>query len=147
MPIWAVLLVVIVVALVLGLVGAAFLAPARVSFELDGGVLVIGLGAADRLLCLHGPIRLPLAQIRSVRVVGRDEVSRPVLRFPGSYIPGVITAGSYGLGAERSFWDVRKASRVLVIACQPDAAYSSLVLEVPDPDEAAARLAHSVGQR
>jgi hypothetical protein len=146
MPLWAVGVVVAVWGAVLVAVVAAFRAPARVSLELDGGVLVVGLGAWDRLLCLRREVRTPLAQIRTVRAVDRGDLPRPGLRLPGAHLPGVITAGSYGLGTERSFWDIRKAPRVLVVQCRPGGEYARLFLELPDPEGAARRLTHDLAQ-
>ena len=144
MPVWAVVIVALVWGLVLAAVVAAYRAPARVSLELDGGVLVVALGPWDRLLCLRASVRVPLREIRAVRVVDRGELPRPGLRLPGSYLPGVLTAGSYGVGADRSFWDIRRAERVLLVLCRPGAEYARLVLEVPDPEATALRLSHNL---
>jgi hypothetical protein len=144
MPVWAVVIVALVWGAVLAAVVAAFRAPARIDLQLDGGVLIVELGPWDRLLCLRGPVRVPLRDIRAVRAVDRDELPRPGLRLPGSSLPGVVTAGSYGVGAQRSFWDVRRARRVLLVVCRPGAEYARLVLELPDPDAAAQRLTHSL---
>jgi len=145
MPV-AVIVLLIVICLVLILVGAALLAPARVRLDLDGGVLVVALGFWDQLLCVHGAVRVPLAHLRSARAAGRGELPPLGLRWPGSHLPGVITAGSFGTSRKRVFWDVRRADRLLLIECQPDADYLALVLEVPDPDDAAARLSRSVAR-
>ena len=40
----------------------------------------------------------------------------------------------------RTFWDTRRADRLLLISCRLGSEYKALVLEVPDPDAAAARL-------
>jgi hypothetical protein len=142
MPV-AVIVLVVVVCLVVVLFGVAMFSPARVRLDVDGGELVVSLGFWDTLLCVRGSVRVPLAQLRAVRAVGRGELPPPGLRLPGSFLPGVVTAGSYGV-RKRVFWDVRRADRLLLIECQPDAGYEALVLEVPDPDGAAAQLSRSV---
>jgi hypothetical protein len=143
MPTAALVLLIVLLGLVIGVLGGAFLAPARVRLEVDDGVLVVRLGFWDKVLCLRGGVRLPLAQVRAVRAADRVEVPRPRLRLPGSAIPGVIIAGSYDLGANRTFWDVRRAQRLLLVQCHPGSAYAALVLEVPDPDATAAWLTGS----
>lgn len=144
MPV-AVIVLLVVLGLVLVLLGVAMFRPARVRLDVDGGLLVVSLGFWDTLLCVRGSVRVPLAQVRAVRAAGRRELPRPGLRLPGSYLPGVVTAGSYGV-RERVFWDVRRADRLLVIECDPDSHYVALVLEVPDPDAAAAQLTRSVAR-
>jgi hypothetical protein len=144
MPVWAAVIVALVWGLVLLAVVTAYRAPARVDLSLDGGVLVVALGPWDRLLCLRASVRVPLREIRAVRAVERAELPRPGLRLPGSYLPGVLTAGSYGVGGDRSFWDIRRAEQVLVVLCRPGAEYARLVLEVPDPEAAVRRLLRSL---
>jgi hypothetical protein len=79
-------------------------------------------------------------------VRGRVNVSLTIdadgihVRLPGSHIPGVITAGAYGTGDNRTFWDVRRDDPVLVITCTESSPYRQIVLEVDDARVTAARL-------
>lgn len=75
---------IVVAGLLIGLAWAIIRVPARVGLSTDGGVLEVRLGPADRLLCLRAGLRVPLALVRAVRVVGRDELPRPGLRWPGA---------------------------------------------------------------
>lgn len=139
-PTWVVALAVPVV--VLGLLfGLAWRAP-RIRVELAGDWLEVEPLGLDKFWCVRRIVRIPRSSVTEIRVLGRREVPLAGLRLPGSYLPGVMIAGSYGLGAHREFWDVRRGDRVLVIDIRPGATakYRRLVLEVPDPDGTAAAL-------
>ena len=54
------------------------------------------------------------------------------LPLPGTYLPWVITAGSYWRPGRWSFWCVHDPARAIVIDLTGDR-YSRLVLQVDDP--------------
>ncbi len=139
------LIVVVVVVGALAFLGgltALMARPAQIRVEVAGDSFVVEPLGLDRLWCVRARIQIPQSAVSGVRVAARREVRPTGIRLPGSYLPGVITAGSYGTGDIRSFWDVRRADRVLVIDCTPHPAfgYRRLVLEVTDPDATAAIL-------
>lgn len=116
--------------------------PPRVT--VDGDVLRVTLGGAGAVWALKRRVERPLAHVASARVGDRRTLQRqrPALRWPGTLLPGLITAGTYRSprpGGGRQFWDVRRAERVLVVDLHDDA-YSRLVLEVPDPAAVAATI-------
>ncbi len=57
------------------------------------------------------------------------------MRAPGTYVPGVIVAGTFHADGERVFWDVRDAQKAIVIHLG-DEQYARLVVEVDDPSAA-----------
>lgn len=59
------------------------------------------------------------------------------LRLVGSRIPGVITAGTFRVDGEWVFWDVHDMDKAIVIELE-DEHYARLVIEVADPEAAAA---------
>jgi hypothetical protein len=62
------------------------------------------------------------------------------LRAPGTYWPGLITAGSYWWKGEGwSFWSVRKAKRAVIITLRNER-YRRLILEVEHPDAVVAMI-------
>jgi hypothetical protein len=134
------IVVVIVFFALIGTVTAAALLPAQVGVDVEDGNLVIRLRGLDVLWCLRSSLTVPLDAVRGVRVADRSELPRPGLRLPGASVPGLITAGSYGIGEDRTFWDVRKAHRALEITCRPGHGYRALILEPPDPDAVERRL-------
>ena len=117
----------------------------RIQLTVDADCLHVQLGFLDSLLCMRRSLRIPLEQIKGVAAAPREQVPATGLRLPGTGLPGVIRAGSYGTGARRDFWDVRRASVVLVVELRPGAAYRRLVLEVPDAGAEALRLRPLVG--
>lgn len=119
--------------------------PTNFSLHADGGRLVVELHGWDAFFCCRRRLDLPLDEVEGVGVYDRDRVPAEGLRWPGTSLPGVIRAGSYGFGSARDFWDVRKAREVLVVALKPDAGYRRLVLEVPAPREEAQRLRPILG--
>jgi hypothetical protein len=109
-----------------------------VGVEVTGGELVVRISGADRLWALSGGITVPLSGVRDARVADRRTAaadSSP-LRLPGAYLPGVIRAGSYGVGERRELWCVHRAERVLAVELTGQR-YRRVVVEVADPDRVA----------
>jgi len=144
MPVGLVPAVVVAAVVVLSVCVAAVL-PVNLRLVVERDAVVIEPRGMDIALTLRRRIRLPLGQITGVRVVPRAQVSRPGLRLPGTSIPGVVTAGSYGLGQRRQFWDVRRADTVLVISCTAAAPCRELVLEFADPHLVETQLREALG--
>jgi hypothetical protein len=86
-----------------------------------------------------------LSAISDVTTPPRKSVARHGLRLPGTELPGFIRAGSYGRGAKREFWDVRRGETVLVIDTISARPYARVVLEVDDPSGKAAWLRSKLG--
>jgi hypothetical protein len=113
--------------------------PPRVQVTVLEDALLVEPEGLDVLWTVRRRVTIPIDKVESVRVGSRNEAPRLGIRLPGAYFPGIITAGSYGTGAKRTFWDVRRAQLLLLIACKPGAEYKMVVLEVRDP--------HAVAQR
>lgn len=128
-------LVVIVVGL---LIASALPAPLDVGIVDDE--LVVRVRGWDVLLAMRSQVRVAVSDVRSIAPRASADVPRTGLRLPGTGIPGVIRAGSYGTGAARDFWLVRRAAEVLVIELGPGSPYRRVVLQVPNPVAMAARL-------
>jgi len=118
----------------------------RIDFEIDDGNLVLRFGKRDATFAFKRRISMPLVAISDVTTPARKSVPRHGLRLPGTEIPGFIRAGSYGRGAKREFWDVRRSETVLVIDSTGAAPYARLVLEVDDPAGKAAWLRSELGR-
>jgi hypothetical protein len=116
--------------------------PARVSVEVVRATLRVEPLGLDKLWCLRRHVLVPVSAVTGSRVAMRENLILPNLRLPGSYIPGIIAAGSYGVGRHRAFWNVRRGQRLLVIDCAPGnrSGYHQLVLEMPNPDASASAL-------
>lgn len=131
---------VVPLALALGLVVLAVRSQPQVDVEASDGVLYVRFGALDRILTLRREVRVPVTDVRGVTVARLADVPREGLRLPGTEVPGLVRAGSYGTGATRDLWDVRTAERVLWIELDPAAGYRRVILQVSDPHTLALRL-------
>jgi hypothetical protein len=105
----------------------------RIALAVEDGHLVVRLGRRDAAFAFRRSISIPLTDISQVTTAPRNAVRRGGVRLPGTEIPGVIRAGSFGRKPSREFWDVRRGETVLVIDTISRDPYARLVLEVDDP--------------
>ena len=92
--------------------------------------VVIEMLGWDKLWSLKSRIEVPLAHVRGTRAAAGERVRG--LRMPGTYVPGLITAGTFRHNGQWEFWAVRGGQRAVAIELR-DEFYSRLVVEVPDP--------------
>ena len=89
----------------------------------------------DKLWALKSRLEIPLAHISSARVDA--EPARGWwhgLRFPGTQVPGILTAGTFYQSGGAVFYDVHDPERTIVIELD-DERYQRLVIEVEHPME------------
>ncbi|MEI6407715.1 MAG: hypothetical protein WCO85_09340 [Actinomycetes bacterium] len=88
----------------------------------------------DKIFSLRTSLSFPLAHI--VEVTQDPEVAKKPkgVRMPGTYIPGILTAGTYVSRGKKVFWCVRKPSNAVVITLKNER-FSQLVFEVKNPQE------------
>jgi hypothetical protein len=99
---------------------------ARVTVE--NGELRVEIEGLHKIWALRGGITVPLDHVRGA-TAGHNIVSEPKgLRAPGTHIPGVFVAGTFHKNGEKIFWDVRDATRAVVIELR-DESFARLVLE------------------
>lgn len=112
-------------------------ARAMVKIQLDGDVLDIQVQGVHKLWALKSSLRVPLADVRSVRQdPARASAAWPGLRVPGTYIPHVYAAGTFYQSDFRpDFWSVREPENAVVIQCTDGAAYDEIIVEVERPAE------------
>jgi hypothetical protein len=135
----------LVVVVLVALLFAGARRPSKIRLEVVGDNLVVRISGKDALYTLSRGMEIPLRSIQGIAVAPSASVPRSGLRLPGTGIPGVLRAGSYGTGARRDFWLVRRADQLLVIELQPGEPYRRLVLEVPDPRADCLRLRPMTG--
>ncbi|GHI93070.1 hypothetical protein [Streptomyces olivaceus] len=105
--------------------------------RIDGDDLVVVIEGFDKLWAFKGSLTIPLANVRGVTADPGIATDPKGIRAPGSHVPGVITAGTFHQDGEKVFWDVRDASKAVVIELA-DERYARLVLQVNDPRAAVA---------
>jgi hypothetical protein len=102
----------------------------------QGDRLRIEFPGWDAVWTLRRRVDLPLATVTGVQVESRAAAlaAKPLLRMPGTELPGVIVAGTYRSPRSRpQLWCVRRARAVLTIDLADPAPFGRIVLEVPDP--------------
>ena len=113
-----------------------------------GGRLHVAFAGLDAVWTLRRQVDVPLTTVAGVRVLSRADAlaDKPLLRAPGTYLPGVIVAGTYrGLRRRPQLWCVHAADEVLAIDLADGARYERIVLEVADPAAVAAELTGHLG--
>lgn len=104
----------------------------------DGKAVFEPLGL-HKLWALKRRIEVPLTHVTSVRA---DASAASGLwkgwRLPGTYLPGVITAGSFFRDGTWTFYDVVDGARTVVIDLDGER-YRRLIVEVADPEKEVAR--------
>ena len=103
----------------------------RVHFEVKGW---------DKLWAMHSRLEIPLEHIQSVRA--DPEPAKGWwhgLRFPGTQVPGLLTAGTFYQDGDWVFYDVHDPDNTVVLELDHEH-YKRLVIEVADPLAAVALL-------
>lgn len=118
-----------------------------VTIAIDGADLEIQVQGMHKLWALKSSLRVPLSDVRDVRHdPERARRILPGLRFPGTHIPAVYTAGTYYQADFRpDFWTVRNPDNAIVIQCREGAAYDEIIVEVEDPEETVRRIRSAIG--
>ena len=110
-----------------------------VQISTDGGNLTLKIMGIHQVFALKSRLQFPLSSVSSVR---RDPqfADKPLgLRAPGTYIPRLVTAGTFYHDKKRLFWDVSNPNNALVIELEGEK-YQLLVVEVEKPGAVAAQI-------
>lgn len=97
--------------------------------------LIVVMEGLDRLWALKSRIDVRLERVEHIE--HDPSVGFPGLihiRMPGTYVPGIIAAGTFYGNGNRTFWNVRNPARAVVITLR-DGQYDRLIIEVEEPDE------------
>ena len=92
-----------------------------------------------QLWALKRRLEIPLAHVRGARVDPETARGRKGLRAPGTYLPGVLTAGTFYRRDGRAFWNVRDPEKAIVVDLANER-YAKLVIEVAAPQETVAAI-------
>lgn len=94
--------------------------------------LIVHVTGWDRLWALKRRLEIPMAHVLGA-TRDPETARKPIgLRAPGTYLPRLITAGTWRRRVGNVFWDVHDPERVIVIDLA-DEPYATLVVEVADP--------------
>lgn len=104
-----------------------------VNVSVNGEFLHLEVEGMDKIWALKSALEIRLSRIQGAhRAPSLAIRGLTGLRSPGTYLPGVIAAGSFYQDGKRIFWDVRDAARAIVIELEEDR-YDELIVEVEDP--------------
>ena len=103
--------------------------------ELTDRAVIVRFTGVDRWYAFSSGIVLPTRRVLGARVLSRSAAiaASPASELPGLGWPGVLRAGSYGIGQDRQLWLVHRAGSVLAIYLR-GAPYHRIVVEVADPE-------------
>ncbi|MDF6066814.1 hypothetical protein AB0K64_28965 [Streptomyces sp. NPDC053741] len=99
--------------------------------------LVVVMEGLDKFWAFKSRLTIPLANVRGATVDPGIATDFKGIRAPGSHLPGVIIAGTFHHDGDKVFWDVKDASKAIVVELA-DEEYTRLVLQVDDPRAAVA---------
>jgi len=120
-----------------------------VDVEITNGILELRVRGLHKLWAFRDSIQIPLASIEVVRIdAARARAGPEGARNPGTSIPGVLTAGTFNAGVNRTFWDVHNPDHAISIKLRNpqdlfagiDDRYDEFIVEVADPVETVERI-------
>jgi len=104
-----------------------------VDISIAEGMVTFRVVGLHKLWAVRSKVRVP---IRNIVQVGPGE---PIVgegwagwRLPGTWFPGLITAGSYLKSGQWSFWDVMRPAQTIAVTLK-EHRFSRLIVEVADP--------------
>ena len=105
-----------------------------VSINIEDGLATFRIAGLHKLWALKSRIVVPVQDI--VSVDGAEAAPRWAgWRIAGTWMPGVITAGTFRKDAQWTFWDVTQWDAAIVVTLRGHW-YSRLIVEVERPDDA-----------
>lgn len=112
----------------------------------DGGDLVVRLSLLEKLGAMRGDVRLPLADIRAVRVSNQPWSELRGMRAPGTGIPGVISLCTRRGDGIVDFAAVYRSSEAVVVESD-GAPFDRLVVSCADAPGTAQRINQALPDR
>ena len=111
--------------------------------DIISDTLVIRMTGWDKLWALKRRIQIPIAHVRGVRLA--DDIARGPKgwRFPGTYLPGVITAGTFYRNGERTFWAVHDPNDAIAIDLINDR-FNQMVVGVDYPEDTVSAIQQAI---
>ncbi len=110
-----------------------------IDIQISGDTIRLEILGIHKIWALKSALEFPLSSVRSV-TIDPQLADRPRgLRAPGTYIPRMITAGTFYHDKKRWFWDVSDPNNAIVIELEGEK-YQMLVVEVEKPGKVAAQI-------
>ena len=102
-------------------------------------MLSIEVRGVHKLLALKSRLQFSLSSVSSVRL-DPQFADRPLgWKAPGTYIPRIVTAGTFYHDKKRLFWDVSNPDNAVIIELEGEK-YQILIVEVEKPGAVATQI-------
>lgn len=93
-----------------------------------------------KLWAFKSTVEVPVSHVKKAYKCGPDDIGFiNGFRFPGTHVPGLITAGTYYRKDGKVFCDVVNKEKAIVVELDHES-YEKLIVEVENPDESIAIL-------
>jgi hypothetical protein len=115
-----------------------------VTVGISEGMLVIDVQGLDKLWSLRSTLRIPLTHITGAEIEAGPALGWfDGLRLAGTFLPGVLSAGTFYHRDGLVFWDVHDRANAIRIMLEHET-YKELVVEVADPADAVKRITAAI---
>ncbi len=118
------------------------------NIELTEDKLLLTVRGFDVILALKKHLEVALAHVKGAEVgvapAARERL-KSSLRLPGTYLPGIITAGSYREDGRWMFWDVHSGEQAITIWIEHER-YDAIIVDVDEPAAAVEKIRARLGE-
>lgn len=110
-----------------------------ITVSMNNQDMILTVEGLHKVWALKSQMSIPKQQVVSARI-NHNEITKPKgWRAPGTYIPGLITAGTYRAIGNKVFWDVVHYDQSIIVDLR-DSDYQQLILEVKNPEAIVAEI-------
>ena len=110
-----------------------------VEIKIIAGAVHLEILGMHKIWALKSRLIFPISSVRNVAIDPQLADKPRGFRAPGTYIPRMISAGTFFADKKRWFWDVSNPDNALVIELEGEK-YQMLVVEVEKPNAVVAQI-------
>jgi hypothetical protein len=103
-----------------------------VSISVQGSICTIKVLGFHKILALKNQIQINKQNIKNIKIAEKG-LHSPIVKAPGTRIPGIITAGTYIGNGKKEFWDKGNKNQAIEIELENEK-YTKIVIDVADPE-------------
>ena len=137
-PPWWAIVIAVVVTVLGGICATSFAGPNLAAIGVHDDRLLVRPVGLVRFWALSRGVDVPITSVIDVGVHDRKGLLRG-WRAPGTYLPGVMTAGTFRSRGDKDLWMVGRTDKVLVIELTGEN-HRHVIVQVEDPEAAVAAL-------
>ena len=137
-PPWWAIVIAVVVTVLGGICATSFAGPNLAAIGVHDDRLLVRPVGLVRFWALSRGVDVPITSVIDVGVHDRKGLLRGWWA-PGTYLPGVMTAGTFRSRGDKDLWMVGRTDKVLVIELTGEN-HRHVIVQVEDPEAAVAAL-------